>query len=207
MFFMELMLAKSLTNWRNVLGERNLIAFCVGPAHELILLSLGREPDYRYFLNGASFAKLFSEKENDFKIHCYQFEQWWAIDLQLTKENFHHIQPLPKGLWLLVRARATDKYDLNAHVYGKDGIRLQSFAAEEAIEDVQSTSKGEIWFSYFDQNYDNGVVKCRNMQGELLLDGAHTDLDKFGHGYALNVCSSNDVWILRYPSFPLIRIV
>jgi hypothetical protein len=145
------LLAQKLLEFAAVIGDRHLIALTVGPSFEPILLSLGKSPDYRISTGRGSFPKRRAESPNGFRIHHLAGEDWGSIDLAETSENYHFLQPLPEGNWLLVRGRADNEQDGDAHVYGSDGSWLRSFHAGDGIADVQATERGKVWVSYFDE--------------------------------------------------------
>src|SRR5262249_48614233 len=134
-----------------ILGSRHLINVTVSPSLDLVLLSLGQPPDYRAETEHFSFPKRRAGRPNHFRIHYRAGDDWVGIDLPATDENYHAVQPLPQGRWLLVRGRAAGKRDDNAHVHAPDGTWLRSFHAGDGIADVQATERGSVWVSYFDE--------------------------------------------------------
>jgi len=84
----------------------------------------------------------------------------------------------------------------------------------DAIEDLQTTSDGRIWVSYFDEGVfgggigANGLV-CFDAKGELKFEFAKlAEVSRLPHiddCYALNVCDEH-VWLSYYSDFPLIRL-
>src|SRR5579871_4715470 len=136
-----------------VIGDRHLVSTTVGPLLNPVLLSLEQTPDYRTEQPGsASFPKLRATRLNHFRIHHRVTDGvWTSIDLPETYENYHHIQPLAQQHWLLVRARAADDGDRNAHIFDESAQHVRSFHAGDGIEDVQVSEDDQIWVSYFDE--------------------------------------------------------
>jgi hypothetical protein len=208
--------AEQLLEFATVVGDRHLIAVTVGPSLDPILLSLGQTPDYRVHKARASFPKRRAASPNRFRVHFQAGEEWLGIDLAETNENYHAVQPLPAGKWLLVRGRATDEQDHNAHVHAPDGLWLGSLHAGDGIEDVQAAVGGNVWVSYFDEGVfgdtalgQSGLV-CFDQGGQPVFR-----LDELGDPilrsmadcYALNVCSAREVWLYFYTDFPLVRLL
>ncbi len=142
--------ARRLLHFCEVIGARHLITATVGPNLDSVLLSLEQAPDYRIESPGwATFPKKRADSPNRFRIHhVISNNLWETIDLPETVENFHQIQPLGDGQWLLVRGRADDEADLNAHVYDGAGRHIRSFHAGDGIQDLQTTKDGRISVSY-----------------------------------------------------------
>jgi hypothetical protein len=139
------------------------------------------------------------------------------IELQPTRENYRFIQPLPIDNWLVVRSRAQNELDTNAHIYDSSGEKVRSFHAGDAIQDVQTTEDGQIWISYFDEAAAGGVgiggkgLASFDEKGDLVfgfdeLFDKH-DLPQIDDCYAMNVSSPNETWICYYMDFPLVKIV
>jgi hypothetical protein len=208
--------ARKLLEFNAVLGDRHLIAVAVGPSLDPVLLSLGRTPDYRVSKGHASFPKKRAASPNRFRVHYQAGGEWICIDLEETDENYHAVQPSPRGEWLLVRGRADGERDDNAHVYAPDGTRLRSFHAGDGIEDVQATERGDVWVSYFDEGVFGGIslgrsgLACLDRHGRpsfRLSDLTDPILRSMADCYALNVCSGREVWLYFYTDFPLVRLL
>jgi len=103
--------AHRLFYFRDVVEDRHVITTTVGPDLNPIILSLGKEPDYRVEKAGASFAKKKANQPNDFRIHHYVEDEWFTVDVESTSENIHAVQPLGVDQWLLVAcARSTSQH-------------------------------------------------------------------------------------------------
>ncbi len=201
-----------------VVPTRHVVRVAVGPHSDLVVLSLGTPPDYRRTASsGASFAKLRADHTNSYRIDHLRNGAWRSLDLLPTRENFHSVQPVGEGEWLLVRGRANGNADRNAHVYGSDGTCLRSFHAGDGIGDVQVTEEGRLWVSYFDEGVFGDTALGR--AGLAFLDSAGIVHFRFNDlavadgipdiadCYALNVCSNREVWLCYYTDFPLVRLV
>jgi hypothetical protein len=126
------------------------------------------------------------------------------------------VQPLAGDRWLLVRCRVESASKKNAEVYDSHGRLVDTFHAGDGIEDVQATSQGEIWLSYFDEGVfgdlpfgQSGLV-CLDESGRetfrySTVAEAH-DLPPIDDCYALNVAGDDDVWLYYYAGFPLVRL-
>ncbi|QSQ27520.1 hypothetical protein JY651_22540 [Pyxidicoccus parkwayensis] len=140
----------------------------------------------------------------------------------------HYVQPLPGGEVALVEGRcrfiAKDQHERNAAVYTREGARVREFTLGDGIEDVQATSDGRLWVSYFDE----GVMGNRGwgrgdadttpigVSGLVLFDSQGkclSDYDAEAAGtdiivdcYALNVASDDETWLYFYSEFPLVRL-
>ncbi len=209
--------ATRLFGLAEVIGERHLIAATVGPDLDPVLLSSEREPDDRTDGPGATFPKKRGRRPNRFRIHHRVADEvWTTLDLPETDENLHAIQPLGEDEWLLVRGRAEDEGDRNAHLYDASGRHLRSFHAGDGIQDVQATADGRVWVSYFDEGVFSGMGLGGS--GLVRLDDCGRCTFRFPgtHGgmppdivdcYAMNVASDSETWLYYYTDFPLVRLV
>jgi hypothetical protein len=137
--------------------------------------------------------------------------------LELTapaRAAYMFVQPMGEDV-LLVASTAYEGLERNAHLWSWDGHLVASLSLGDGIEDVQVTASSEIWVSYFDEGVfsDRGEpgLACFDKGGERIF--AYTDLDNrdgvppIDDCYALNVVSSNEVWLYYYSAFPLVRLV
>ncbi|MGH7137969.1 MAG: hypothetical protein ACREHD_19645, partial [Pirellulales bacterium] len=198
----------------DVVRDRHVVATTAGPDLRPIVLSLGQMPDYRVEQAGGSFAKKKATQPNDFQIHYCVEDQWFGLDLECTNENIHAVQPLGADAWLLVRCRAADPTDRNAHVADSYGRIVNSFHAGDGIEDVQVTADSKIWCSFFDEGVyshmemgRSGLI-CLDAHGNTLFDygrisGETSPIDDC---YALNVSGSHETLLYYYSGFPLVQV-
>ncbi len=210
--------AERLFRFSDIVGDRHLINTTVGPGLNPVLFSLHEAPDYRIEQPGwASFPKKWAARPNHFRIHHRVADEvWTTVDLPETDENYHQIQPLGHDKWLVVRGRAKDEEDRNAHVLDESACLVRSFHAGDGVEDVQTTRTGRIWVSYFDEGVfgstglgQSGLV-CLDSEGSPVFEFASVvgvDVPAIDYCYALNVCSDGEVWLCYYSDFPLVRLV
>jgi hypothetical protein len=143
--------ARRLFDLEDVVGDRHLVQVTVSANLEPVVLTLEQPLDYRIDKEHFSFPKRTANRANCFRIHSRKREKWSWVDLAPTRENYHFVQPLGSQHWLLVRGRAGDEKDINAHIFGMDGNLQRTFHAGDGIEDVQATERRNIWISYFDE--------------------------------------------------------
>jgi hypothetical protein len=201
-----------------VASGRNIVTVAVGPRGDLFVLSLAGTPDYRFEQDGsmASFPKKRADGPNQFRIHWQVDNEPYSLDLQETDENFHLVQPLGLDQWLLVRSRADDSTDRNAHVFSGTGEPIRSFHVGDGIEDVQTADDGQIWISFFDEGVfgDHSIgcsgLVCFDEEGHLNFTFsevvARHPVSSIADCYAMNVASNEDVWLYYYTDFPLVRL-
>ncbi len=204
-------------DFATVVGLHTLVKVTVGPSLEPVLLSLDGKPDYALGTGVGRYPTKPAGGHYRFRIHYRSGDDWLSTDLPPTHEPYYFVQPLPDGQWLLVRGRAADEHDANAHVHSAEGRLLRSFHAGDAIEDVQTTERGQVWVSYFDEGVfghtplGTSGLACLDRRGKPLF--RFTDLgpdplvQKMADCYALNVCSDDETWLYYYTDFPLVRLV
>jgi hypothetical protein len=209
--------ARKILDFASVLGGRHLVNVRATPALDPILLSLEQPPDDRIVTDHGSFPKKRADRPNAFRVHHLAGVEWQALDLEETAENYHDVQPLPCGQWLLVRSRCHGEHDRNAHVYGPDGKPRSAFHAGDGIEDVQVTASGQVWVSYFDEGVcgetklGRSGLACLDRRGRPVfrfneLDDAEL-VRSMADCYALNVTSDRETWLYYYVDFPLVRLL
>jgi hypothetical protein len=147
--------------------------------------------------------------------------------LRLVEESLviSYAQPIESGV-LLVGARCRwtpESVEKNAVIYDWDAREVRRLTLGDGIQDVRTTPDGTIWTSYFDEgtcgNYgwnhpgptpigapglvafdQRGVVRWA-----YDAEKAHTD--SICDAYALNVATTDDVWIYFYTEFPIVHVV
>lgn len=207
---------------KEAIGAHTFVAFNVGPCGEVYVLVAMHTLDYRTTDNGsASFAKIVPDSPQRYRVLVFRKGEL-ELDLAICGERFniHEIQPLGNDLLLACSRsayRGEDDFDLNARVYSRDGTFLREFLLGDGIETIQTTRRGEIWTSYFDEgvfgNYGwsdpvgaAGLVAW-NEAGEKAYEFAPLGLvDQIADCYALNVASDQDVWCYYYTDFPLVHL-
>lgn len=210
--------ATHVGNFADIVEGQHVIVVTVGSDLSPVVLTMQQTPDYRKVASsGASFAKKRAGRPNEFSIRYLAGTDWQRVDLEETHENFHFVQPLDREHWLLVRGRADGKADPNATVFDMNGRKQRSFHVGDGIQDVQVSEDNEIWISYFDEGVfgDTELGKaglaCLDPLGNVRLlyneQSDETNLPFIADCYALNVCSSKEVWLYYYTDFPLVRLL
>lgn len=207
---------------KEVIGEHAIVAFNVGPNGEVYLLLAVEPLDDRSTAPGfASFARIVPESPRQYRVLVLRNGDL-ELDLAIHGERFniHLIQPLGNDLLLACSRsayRGPGDVDLNARVYARDGSFLRAFLLGDGIETIQTTRRGEIWTSYFDEGvFGNhgwsapvgaaGLVAW-NASGEKVYEyDAIGPVDAMIDCYALNVATPDDVWCCYYTDFPLVHL-
>jgi hypothetical protein len=128
---------------------------------------------------------------------------------QSTGDATIHIQRFRDG-WLLGDARGG-----RAVIYDEHGQVRGEMDLGDANEDLQTTSDGRIWVSYFDEGVFGGGIGSAGM---VCFDETGTPIFKYAefaerHNlppifdcYAMNVVNGDEVWLSYYSAFPLVCI-
>jgi hypothetical protein len=124
----------------------------------------------------------------------------------------------PPAGWLIYSRRVDNAALENCVIYSAGGERLTAFHAGDGIADLQVTSAGAIWVSYFDEGIHgnvspisrNGLV-CFSPNGTVLY-GYNQDTQRPGiysisDCYGLNVVSERETWLYAYPEFLVVQLV
>lgn len=120
-----------------------------------------------------------------------------------------HVQRFGEG-WLLGEGRGG-----RADICDKKGRSQRTLDLGDASNDVQTTSNGHIWVSYFDEGVFGGGI---GRHGVVCFDSAGQPIFKYSDFaeqnqlpfiddcYAMNVVNEEEVWLSYYSDFPLISI-
>lgn len=198
------------------------MSFNVGPDGEVYVLLAVEKMDYRTEAGGgASFAKIVPDSPQQYRVLVFRKGEL-ELDLAIHGERFniHTIQPLGNDLLLACsrsRYRGANDFDLNARVYSRDGTFQREFLLGDGLETVQTTGRGEIWASYFDEgvfgNYGwkdpagaAGLVAWNDLGEKVYEYEPDGQLGAIVDCYALNVASAEDVWCCYYTHFPLVHL-
>jgi len=125
------------------------------------------------------------------------------------------IQPIDDRNFLLVTTRAYEGMEKNAHVWGRDGSPVRQFSLGDGIEDAQTSTRSDIWVSYFDEGIftagEPGLA-CFDPTGKRVFSFADSvanddDVPRIDDCYGLNVATADEVWVYYYTAFPLVKLV
>ena len=145
-----------------------------------------------------------------FRISCFGDEWNWDCVIEESLTGLHLVQPLPNG-FLLAHCRQSGSLD-NARVYDADGKFVRGLNLGDGINDIQATSSGAIWVSYFDEGVFGsgigaaGLVRFDDQGNPLYRFQPTAEIDWICDCYALNVESDDTVWLCYYTEFPLVRL-
>ena len=142
-----------------VVGSQKIIASSIGPTGEACMLVVApkyeKEPFGCEERNGFAIFP-FSKPKRSYPATFIRFDGGLIQRTELLNVNiaFPSVQPLPNGEVLLVGARCHYRKgdpEQNAIVCSPEGEIVRSFVLGDGINDVQTTSDGMIWVSYFDE--------------------------------------------------------
>ena len=205
------------------LSGGELVAFNVDAHGKIYTLVAQRKLDYRTDgSRGASFAKTKPDTAQSYRALAF-YEANVVLDVQINEEKFniHDIQPLPNDGLLLVCGRSyyrsADDFEMNGRIYSNTGQMIRAILLGDGIQDVQVTSKGVIWTSFFDEgvlgNYGwrepigkTGLVAWDAQGNKTYEFEPKLGLDNIFDCYALNVVSDSSVWFYYYTDFPLVHL-
>lgn len=203
-------IAHHLFDFAPVLSGWNKISVSAGPSYDIVILALKQEPSYRN-PDGTS-PKSLVNKPNNFRVHHLIETDWVVCDLQETRQNLRHAQPLPRNEWIVVRARSAGNTDGNGHIYSSQGDLLRTLALGDGIEDIQAAADGQLWVSYFDEGifgdttFGHTGVACFGTDDRLLFDFNRLTRGMIADCYAFNVVSNDEVWLCPYTDFPIVKL-
>ncbi|MEG0472917.1 MAG: hypothetical protein RR588_11330 [Solibacillus sp.] len=131
-----------------------------------------------------------------------------VLDLPKETWNYHDIQPIGDGHFLLVCARSyyhdAQNIEENARIYDENGRFIRSFCLGDGIKHVYVTKNQEIWTGYFDEgvfgNYgweepigSSGLVGWDAYGGKK--DSLEEDKEYFiDECLALNGIANGEIW-------------
>jgi hypothetical protein len=214
-----------------LLEGQEVVAVSVGHAGEAIALGIDPSDDsivagYDVSPGWARFPKSRAERPYGGTIVVHDGENARRVLLDDVAISFPLVQPLPGDEVLLAGVRckrfADGSHELNGRVYGADGRLRREILLGDGIADLQATTGGEVWVSYFDEgvfgNFGWGVADdaqepigaaglvCFDTEGSRLWEyEPPPGLGPIDDCYALNV-AVDAVWAYYYGDFPLVRI-
>lgn len=199
----------------------NLVAFDVSFDERIYLVTATKPLDYQTPNDGgAIFPKTQGERPQNYRVYREEDGQFrLLLTIEHDPFNFHHIQPLKDGRFLLVCARSRYRdgdSEANARIFDSNGECVSSFTIGDGVQDVGVASDGRIWASYFDEGvfgnfgWDqplgrSGLVAWNSRGSQIFEYSPVNGLDRICDCYAMNV-SGEDVWIYYYTDFPLVQI-
>ena len=217
----------TLTAWGDFsefLGDLRVVARSIGPDGAACVLAVNaRDADAVHqrglSRGGGSFAPTRTRRPYPAVAFHYDGLSVRRTELPEVPFAFPSIQIFPTGEVLLAGARChyTGRGpELNAALYSPEGTLLHPMTLGDGIQDVQVSSRGEIWVSYFDEGIfgnlgwnpplgEPGLV-CFGPDGHIRWKlEAPEELGPIADCYALNV-AEDATWACYYLDFPVVRI-
>ncbi|KTR59022.1 hypothetical protein RSA42_13540 [Exiguobacterium indicum] len=157
-----------------------------------------------------------STKKHILSIHQLKDDWRKTTTIERREIDFSLVDRFPDGRLILVASRCDDDVDgtwlPNAFIYDPQGNLLDSFCLDDGIQNMQIDEQGWIWVSYFDEGiYADAVTSSNGAFGLVAFDDTGVVQYKnrqypIDDCYALNVCSSKEVWFFYYSDYRFIRI-
>ena len=133
--------------------------------------------------------------------------------------GLNFLQPLPGDELLFVysrtRYRGPEDFETNGYIMALFGRLQREIFLGDGIEDMQTTSSGRIWTSYFDEGVYGSATQNIGASGVVAWDSDGQAVYTFEPGggmdviddcYALNVASDSDTWFCYYSEFNLVHL-
>lgn len=140
-----------IANLKEELKQMTPLSIALGHENDVFVLLL----EERIPLVDDCFPATVTKKRNRYQVIHLKDGQKKVIDLPKEKWNYHFIQPMDDGHFLLVCARSryhdAQNIEQNARVYDENGLFIRSFCLGDGIEHVYVTKTQEIWTGYFDE--------------------------------------------------------
>lgn len=212
----------------SIAPAERMVSLSVGPRGEAIVLLVATADEddvlgYKEQPGWATFPNSTTSRPLSATVLIHDGRAARRVPLRDLAAAHPHVQPLPNGQVLVVAARCWRFEDgtaeRNAGVYGADGALRHAATFGDGIEAVQTTTRGAIWVSYFDEgifgNYgwndwrarlgSSGLVRFDDRGNVAWKYAPPEGFDDIHDCYALNV-SDDATWAYYYSSFPLVRI-
>ena len=145
-----------------------------------------------------------------YRVLFFHRSSQWETETQTNGEDFHFAQPMPEGV--LVAAARQDGPTANAKIYSWHGDLIRDFDLGDGIQNLQCTSTGDIWVSYFDEGVfghtiaSAGLVRFDPSGGPVYKFQPRSGTEFITDCYALNVESDQIAWCYYYTEFPLVQL-
>lgn len=92
-----------------------------------------------------------AEVESAYRILRLVDGEWVGVDTPRMTDNIHHHARLAGRGWMLVRARAENEDDANAHVLDAGGALVRSVHVGDGVEMMQVDAASRIWLCFMDE--------------------------------------------------------
>lgn len=211
-----------LSPWGTI---ESLVAFDLGFDGRLYIAFALQPLDYRHEAsNGVSYSKPIPSQRQDYRVLAIEDDRGQGkvvrdLTFSQVSLNIHSIQPLPDDQWLLTCGRTRwegQNTERNGLIYNSQDRCVGKLLLGDGIESVQTTKRGTIWTSYFDEGifgnfgWQDPIGKsglCAwDRQGNRVYEfQPRLGLDSICDCYALNVENDNSVWFYYYTRFPLVH--
>jgi hypothetical protein len=185
-------------------GDEKALAMSAGPDGNIYLITGTPVTRHRSMGHGAASPEygtiIYPDNHH---VLIFDGENYEQIALPKAEYHYYGIEPLPGGDLLV-----------NNAVYSRAGElkRILEFGA--GVEDIQATSNGVIWTSYFDEGIFSGDpvsqdgLNAWSTTGERLYAYSPVEgLALIDDCYALNVASDRETWFYYYGAFHIVKIV
>lgn len=216
------LLPSTIYSLKEAIGRRDVVAFNVGPTRDVYLVVALEPLDYRTANDGfATFAKVVPRVPQRYRVLSVHAGEV-VLDLVIDHEpfNIHDIQPLGDDILLACsrsKYRGPNDFGRNGRVYSRTGQFVRELLLGDGIETIQTTRRGELWASYFDEGiFGNfgwkepvgaaGLVAWNSLGQKVYEYEPTNSVDVISDCYALNVANDDDVWCCYYTEFPLVHL-
>ncbi|UDK97134.1 hypothetical protein EYB33_12860 [Lysinibacillus sphaericus] len=144
-------LMNPIANLNEELKQMMPLSIALGHENDVFVL-LKEEP---IPLIDGCFPATVTEQSYRYQVIHLKDGQKKVLDLPKETWNYHYIQPIDDGQFLLVCARSyyhdAQNIEENARVYDENGRFIRSFCLGDGIGHVYVTKNQEIWTGYFDE--------------------------------------------------------
>lgn len=140
-----------IANLNEELKQMTPLSIALGHKNDVFVLLM----EERIPLIDGCFPATVTEKSYRYQVIHLKDGQKKVLDLPKETWNYHYIQPIDDGQFLLVCARSyyhdAQNIEENARVYDENGRFIRSFCLGDGIGHVYVTKNQEIWTGYFDE--------------------------------------------------------
>ncbi|MFS0687997.1 hypothetical protein AB1K89_01950 [Sporosarcina sp. 179-K 8C2 HS] len=140
-----------IANLHEELRYASPLSIAIGHHNDMFILLAEERPP---LING-SFPATVTEESYSYHVVHLKDGQKTVLHLPNEKWNYHYIQPIDDGHFLLVGARSyyhdPQNIEENARVYDNNGQLIRSFCLGDGIKHVYVDGNQKIWTGYFDE--------------------------------------------------------